>query len=525
MIGGSPKTPGMFLGLDSSTQSLSAVVIDPAEGKITASSSVNFGKDLPDYGAPSGFIPGGKNGEVHADPRMWLDALDLLFTRLSGEVNLSRIQVIAGSGQQHGSVYVGEGFDEMLGNLDPSRGLSEQLGIHLSRKTSPIWMDTSTGEECAEITAATGGAAEVCARSGSIAIERFTGPQIRKFFKTDPAGYAATKSIHLVSSFIASVLAGKPLPIDFGDGAGMNLLNLAELGWDSGLLAATAPALGEKLLPPASCLAPQGTVSAYFSTKYGISRSCRVCPFTGDNPASLVGMGATSPGQAVISLGTSDTFFAAMTEPKTDPQGFGHVFGNPAGGFMSLICFRNGSLAREALRDELGADWSAFEKEALAATVDSAGKNLTLPFYGAEITPRHDFETPVTRFSDEPTPARRIRSLLEGQFLNMKLHSEWMGVATERIRLTGGASKNDGIAQLVADVFQAPVERLDVANSAALGAALIAAAAGGHDLVGLETVFCKPAADSLLLPDTTLAGKYSTALTDFRKLLEQTING
>ena len=515
----------MFLGLDSSTQSLSAVVIDPAEGKIAASSSVNFGKDLPDYGAPSGFIPGGKNGEVHADPRMWLDALDLLFTRLSVEVDLSRIQVIAGSGQQHGSVYVGEGFDEMLGNLDPSRGLSEQLGIHLSRKTSPIWMDTSTGEECAEITAATGGVAEVCARSGSIAIERFSGPQIRKFFKTDPAAYAATKRIHLVSSFIASVLAGKPLPIDFGDGAGMNLLNLAELGWDSGLLAATAPALGEKLLPPASCLAPQGTVSAYFFTKYGISRNCRVCPFTGDNPASLVGMGATSPGQAVISLGTSDTFFAAMTEPKTDPQGFGHVFGNPAGGFMSLICFRNGSLAREAVRDELGADWSAFEKEALAATVDSAGKNLTLPFYGAEITPRHDFETPVTRFSDEPTPARRIRSLLEGQFLNIKLHSEWMGIATERILLTGGASKNDGIAQLVADVFQAPVERLEVANSAALGAALIAAAAGGQNLVGLQSVFCKPAAESLLPPDTSLAGKYSTALTDFRKLLEQTING
>ncbi len=525
MIRVSPKTPRMFLGLDSSTQSLSAVVIDAVVGKIAASCSVNFGVDLPDYGAPSGFIPGGKNGEVHADPRMWLDALDLLFARLTAEVDLSRIRVIAGSGQQHGSVYVGGGFDDALATLNPSQDLAKQLGNQLSRNTSPIWMDTSTGAECAEITAATGGAAEVCARSGSIAIERFTGPQIQKFSKTDPAAYAATKRIHLVSSFIASVLAGKPLPIDFGDGAGMNLLNLSELGWDSGLLAATAPNLAEKLLPPASCLTPQGTVSAYFAKKYGISSSCRVCPFTGDNPASLVGMGATSPGQAVISLGTSDTFFAAMDEPKTDPQGYGHVFGNPAGGFMSLICFRNGSLAREALRDELGADWSAFEKEALAATVDSAGKNLTLPFYGAEITPRHDFETPVTCFSDEPTPALRIRSLLEGQFLNMKLHSEWMGVATERIRLTGGASKNDGIAQLVADVFQAPVERLEVANSAALGAALIAAAAGGHDLVALETVFCKPAADSLLLPDTTLAGKYSTALTDFRKLLEQTING
>lgn len=513
----------MFLGLDSSTQSLSAVILDPASGGILASQSVNFGKDLPQYNSPSGFIPGGEGGEVHADPRMWLEAVDLLFKRLSETTDLSVIEIIAGSGQQHGSVYLGSGFDPALLNLDPGKSLVEQLSSGFTRKTSPIWMDTSTGAECAEITAAAGGAAEVCSRSGSVAIERFTGPQIRRFSKQDPGAYAATVRIHLVSSFIASVLAGKSIPIDYGDGAGMNLLNLEDLAWDKGLLEATAPDLGDRLLPPASCLQPQGTVSAYFSGKYGIPSSCKICPFTGDNPASLVGMGATTPGQVVISLGTSDTFFAAMPDAKTDPQGFGHVFGNPAGGFMSLICFRNGSLAREALRDELGVDWSAFEKGALELTQLSAGKNLTLPFYGAEITPRHDFGSPATGFIEEPTPALRIRSLLEGQFLNMKLHSAWMGVTTERIRLTGGASKNDGIAQMVADVFQAPVERLDVANSAALGAALIAATAGGNDLEALQEKFCKPAPDSLLQPNPALAGKYSTALEQFGKLLTATI--
>ncbi len=514
----------MFLGLDSSTQSLSAVIINPASGEILASHSVNFGKDLPQYNSPSGFIPGGENGEVHADPLMWLEALDLLFKKLSEETDLSQIEIIAGSGQQHGSVYLGAGFDSALSKLDPGKSLVEQLSPERTRDTSPIWMDTSTGEECAEISAAVGGASEVCARSGSVAIERFTGSQIRRFSKQDGEAYAATSRIHLVSSFIASVLAGKSISIDYGDGAGMNLLNLADLAWDKDLLDATAPDLADKLLPPASCLEPQGTVSAYFTEKYGVPSSCKVCPFTGDNPASLVGMGATTPGQVVISLGTSDTFFAAMPDAKTDPQGFGHVFGNPAGGFMSLICFRNGSLAREALRDELGVDWSAFEKEALEATESSAGKNLTLPFYGAEITPRHDFGKPVTEFSDEPTPALRIRSLIEGQFLNMKLHSAWMGVTTDRIRLTGGASKNDGIAQLVADVFQAPVERLDVANSAALGAALIAATAGGNDLIDLQEQFCKPAPDSLLQPNTALAGKYSTALEQFGKLLTATVS-
>ncbi len=513
----------MYLGFDSSTQSLSAIVLDTERNAIAAEASVNFGKDLPHYSAPSGFIPGGASGEVHADPMMWLEALDLVLGKLSAQIDLSKVTMIAGSGQQHGSVYVKATFDSIIANLNPATSLKAQLSSALTRSTSPIWMDTSTGVECSEIANAIGGDTEVCARSGSVAIERFTGSQIRKFFKESPAAYSTTDHVHLVSSFIASVLAGKSLPIDFGDGAGMNLLNLKSLTWDQDLIDATAPELSDKLLPAASCLKPQTTISSYFVEKYGFAETCQVCPFTGDNPASLVGMGATTPGQVVISLGTSDTFFAAMTEPKTDPQGFGHVFGNPAGGFMSLICFRNGSLAREALRDELGVDWSAFDQDALSASKSSAGKNLTLPFYGAEITPRHDFEKPITEFSEDPTDALRIRSLLEGQFLNMRLHSQWMGIAPQRILLTGGASKNNGIAQIVGDVFQAPVERLEVANSAALGAALIAATAAGNNLVKLQTIFCKPSPDSRIEPDTHLASTYTSALGQFKRLLETQI--
>ncbi|MBC8126442.1 MAG: carbohydrate kinase [Gloeobacteraceae cyanobacterium ES-bin-144] len=513
----------MFLGLDSSTQSLTAVLIDPSSGQIACQLSINFGADLPQYQSPSGFIPGGKDGEVHADPRMWLDALDLLFARLAVATDLSKVKCIAGSGQQHGSVYLDSSFGERLAALDVSRDLTTQLAPALTRATSPIWMDTSTGAECAEITEALGGAAEVCRRSGSIAIERFTGPQIRRFFKHDPAAYARTGTIHLVSSFIASVLAGKSVSIDYGDGAGMNLLGLSTLQWDTALLDSTAPALLEKLPKPQAATTIVGNVSAYFSEKFGLSRDCRCALFTGDNPASLVGMGATTPGNVVISLGTSDTFFAAMPGPKTDPNGFGHVFGNPAGGFMSLICFRNGSLAREALRDRFALDWSSFDSAALTSTRPSAGTNLMLPFFGPEITPRHDFTQPILQgmadFESGAAPALQVRALLEGQFMNMNVHSRWMEVKTERIRLTGGASKNDGIAQLAADVFQAPVERLDVSNSAALGAALIAAKAAGHDLAALQEIFCQSSPGSALQPDPEMAAIYQTAMRRFKALL------
>lgn len=514
----------MFLGLDSSTQSITAVIIDPSSGSITCQLSVNFGNDLPKYQSPSGFIPGGHGGEVHADPLMWLEALDLLFNRLSAATDLSLVKAIAGSGQQHGTVYLDGSFDHRVANLDPALDLVTQLAPALTRLTAPIWMDTSTGAECEEITAALGGTAEICARSGSIAIERFSGPQIRRFYKADPTAYAATGRIHLVSSFIASLIAGKSVSIDFGDGAGMNLMNLSKLAWDTDLLAATAPNLADKLFPPSLATTVQGEVSSYFVEKYGISPECRVALFTGDNPASLVGMGATRPGNVVISLGTSDTFFAAMAGPKTDPNGYGHVFGNPAGGFMSLICFRNGSLARDALRNQLGVDWSAFDQPALAATREVAGENLMLPFFGPEITPRHDFAAPILQgsadFEAGSSPELQVRALLEGQFLNMRLQSRWMDVQVDRIRLTGGAAKNDGIAQMVANIFQAPVERLDVLNSAALGAALIAAAADGQDLEQLQEVFCKSSPGSTLHPDPSLAPIYEAALVRFEALLQ-----
>jgi xylulokinase len=147
-----------------------------------------------------------------------------------------------------------------------------------------------------------------------------------------------------------------------------------------------------------------------------------------------------------------------------------------------------------------------------------------LPFFGPEITPRHDFTGPVLQGSAEfesgENPALQVRALLEGQFMNMRLHQQWMDVKIDRIRLTGGAAKNDGIAQLVADVFQAPVERLDVINSAALGAAIIAAAAAGEDFQALQDVFCKASADSSLQPDRSLTHVYEDASGRFQTLLD-----
>jgi xylulokinase len=120
---------------------------------------------------------------------------------------------ISGSGQQHGSVYLNSKFEGILENLNPALPLAEQIEPALSRKTSPIWMDSSTSAECGEISKAVG-AKKLQELTGSPAIERFTGSQIRKFWKTQPEDYKKTERIHLVSSFMASVLCGENAPID-----------------------------------------------------------------------------------------------------------------------------------------------------------------------------------------------------------------------------------------------------------------------------------------------------------------------
>lgn len=482
------------LGIDASTQSCSAIVIDVAVGAVVAEVSVNFGEHLPQYASPQGFLPDGVDGEVHANPLMWLDALDLMLERLRAQCDLSKVEAISGAGQQHGTVYLNATWFAALKALPEASSLSTAIESTLSRATAPIWMDSSTTEVCREISDTIGSDSAVCAKSGSATIERFSGPQIRRFFQTDAVGYAATERIHLVSSFLCSILCGADAPIDTGDGAGMNLLNVASWEWDAELLEATAPELARRLPNVVPGQTTAGPISKYFVNKYGFSAEVPVTVFTGDNPSSLVGMAASHPGKTVISLGTSDTFFAAMPDVVTDPQCQGHAFGNPMGGSMSLQCFVNGSLAREAVRDAFGCDWDAFTR-ALEATPAGNDGVVMLPFFRPEISPVLDVEAPLLpeglQLDNPDHAARAIRACVEGQFLNMRLQTEWMQLQPDLIYLTGGASNNDAIAQVVADVFQVDVARLAVSGAVALGAALRAAEHTlGADLRELEQTFC-----------------------------------
>jgi len=468
------SNPHLYLGLDSSTQSLSAILIavEQERASVVWEHSFQFDTALSQYATRHGVLPSDDPAVAVSSPQMWEDALGLMFEALttSGR-DLSCLRAISGSAQQHGSVYLA------------SDGT-------FSRAVSPLWMDTSTREECVDITESLGGPQVLADRTGSRAFERFTGPQIRKFMETDPHAYAWTERVHLVSSFLASRLIDGDAPLDPGDASGMNLMDLQTRDWWPDAVEATAPGLATRLPRIVAADTVIGVLSPRWQTRYGLPPA-NVVVWTGDNPSSLIGTGVIEEGQVVVSLGTSDTIFGVMRTPRVSPDGEGHVFSAPTGDYMGITVFTNGSLARERVRDDHGLDWDGFS-EALRTTPPGNHGRVLLPWFAPEITP--DVPTAgAHRVNLDPAdPAANVRAVVEAQMMALANHSQWMGVDVRVIHATGGASANAEILQVMADVFDAEVRRFEVGNSACLGAALRAwhadAWASGHPLTWTTVV-------------------------------------
>ena len=463
----------LYVGFDSSTQGLTVTIVEiiGPDRRVVFEHTVAFDADLPDYGTTHGVLVSDDGRTVVAPPIMWADALDRAARIVAGsDIDLSEIRAISGSAQQHGSVYLRAGGNDTLASLDPAVPLAPQIAPLLSRDVSPVWMDCSTAAECRSIADAVGGDAALARLTGSRAYERFTAAQIRKFAAREPEAYARTARIHLVSSFMASLLAGREAPLEPGDASGMNLMDLAAGRWSPDALAATAPDLGRRLPPIVESWTTIGRLAPYWRRRYGFGPA-KIVAWTGDNPSSLIGLGLLDPGQLAVSLGTSDTVFGPIAHAAHDPTGAGHVFGSPAGGYMGLTCFANGSLARERVRDAFGLDWDGFARR-LRETPPGNDGALMLPWFVPEITPAVSAPGVRRRGLDARDAPRNIRAVVEAQAMAMRLHSRWIADRVAEVRATGGAAANRDILQVIADVFDADVVRIAAGNSAALGAAL-----------------------------------------------------
>jgi len=493
----------LILGLDLSTQSLKVISISYETGSIFTSHSIQFDVDLPQYKTVGGVH---RNDETVTSPTaMFAHALELIFTKMKqNQFPFQKVVAISASGQQHGSVFFNNEAKSVFkscikeystGTSDPLEDIVERV---LSIKDSPVWMDSSTTKECELIESAVGSALKLSQITGSRAYERYTGAQIAKIAKYSPELYENTQRIMLISSLIPTLLLGEFAPVDVADASGTLLMPLRAQPpeWSPELVQATAaPNLIQRLgQNPCLSYSVLGEVGLRWKVNFGLD--AKVVSASGDNPNSAAGL-MMRPGELAVSLGTSDTAFGLAS--NASPTLCAHVYRSPLAPleYLPLVCYSNGSLTREAVKDsddlsDENASWTMFE-DAVAETAPGNGGVLGLFYVVPEIVPRLsamnnaasnpiwiDVYTgfPIER-ADEPMPTpkynARCRAVLESRCIAIRVHTQQLGLVAERVLLTGGGSRSQSFAQILADVLQVNVYRAAeeaALNSAAVGAAL-----------------------------------------------------
>lgn len=535
-----------YLGFDLSTQQLKCLAITQ-NLEIVHSETVEFDKDLPHYGTHKGvFI---NDERIESPVAMWLEALDLVLTKYkSANFPLDRVQAISGSCQQHGSVYWSEQASDLLKEgieNGKANTLIEQLHpMAFTRLTAPNWQDHSTGSQCQQLETLVGGSTKMANITGSRAHFRFTGSQILKIAQEEPEVYAITDTITLVSNFLSSLLCGRLVALEEADCCGMNLYDILKRDFNHELTQYidteasnynhnpndNKPLVDKLVGPPIKCgLAPQclGPIATYFIKKFGFKEHCNIFPFTGDNLATICSL-PLQQNDILVSLGTSTTVLLVTDQYHPSPNY--HLFIHPTiqNTYMGMICYCNGSLAREKIRDELNDDnglsssnsWEAFNKAVLDKEVDTSDE-LGIYFPLSEIVPSvpsvtkriifnkttGEIDHEVKQFINKKHDAKnivesqalscrvRIAPLLnksadesgENKSTDRKLTVSfdydkdvplelYLNKRPNRAFFVGGASKNDAIVTKFAQVLGATGGnyRLDTPNSCALGGCYIA---------------------------------------------------
>lgn len=155
-----------------SSHSATAIVIQ-SDLHVLSEAKVDFDADFgKQYGLTKGVLVNDDEGEVFAPVAMWLEAIDLVLTRLKEHgAPLHRIRGISGACQQHGSVYWNHDAEKLLGGLDGRAGasLKDLLAGSLSHPYAPNWQDHSTQAQCDEFDVALGDNTKLADVTGSAA--------------------------------------------------------------------------------------------------------------------------------------------------------------------------------------------------------------------------------------------------------------------------------------------------------------------------------------------------------------------
>ncbi len=437
----------LFIGIDSGTQSVKAVVLDLESRRVVAEAR-----------APHALIAGLPPGHMEQHPQEWVTALDTVILAVVAQVDRARVRGIGVSGQQHGFV--------------PLDARGEVI------RPAKLWCDTSTTAECALITRKLGGPKAALRLTGNLILPGFTAPKILWLKRHEPAHFKRLRRVLLPHDYLNFHLTGRA-GMEYGDASGTALMDVRRRIWSRAAIGAIDRHLADWLPPLGESHAPAGTLRSELAARYGLSAEVVVSAGGGDNMMGAIGTGNVKPGVVSASFGTSGTIYAFSSQPVIDPAGEIAAFCSSTGGWLPLLCTMNVTTVTEQVRTLFGDDHAGLES-AVSATPPGAHGLTLLPYFAGERTPNVPDGTGVLFGLDARTLQRGplARAAMEGVTLGMNYglrRLAALGVKAKEIRVTGGGAKSAVWRQIMADVFGVPVVGMIEEEGAALGGALQAA--------------------------------------------------
>ena len=414
------------LGIDSSTQSTKAVLVDTADGRVVEQRTAPH---------PSG---------TEVDPRAWLEAVDAATAGL-----LERADAVSVAGQQHGMVALDEGGTPVRDAL--------------------LWNDTRSAASARDLIDEMGGPQACADAIGSVLVASFTSAKLRWLRDHEPEHAARVARVLLPHDYVSLHLAadGTDPFTDRGDASGTGYFDTRAGQWRPDLL---EQALGRAADLP-RVVAP-GEAAGH------TAGGAVVAGGTGDNMGAALGMDLR-PGDVLLSVGTSGVASAISTTPVADGTGTVTGFADASGGFLPMVTTMNAAGILDLQARWLGVDHDTLAELALESVPGAGGVTL-LPYYGGERTPnRPDAAGTWTGLTPRTTRADLARAAYESLLCSLADAMDRLVAATgerpQRVLMVGGATKSAALRALAPAVLGCPVLLPPPGEYVALGAARQAA--------------------------------------------------
>jgi glycerol kinase len=426
-------------------------------------------------------------------------------------------------------------------NISPSEVAA--IGITNQRETTVIW-DRNTGAPIANAIVwqdrRTAGYCEALKNNGHTRMIKhktglvidayFSGTKIKWMLDNVPGARERAEKGELafgtVETWLVWKLSGGKLHITDASNASRTMLyNINTLEWDTELLA---------LMGIPSLLLPKVVDS---SSRYGtihdsiLEGNIPIAGMAGDQQSSLFGQLCYEKGMVKNTYGTG--CFVMMNTGDTPELHSDKLLatiawkiGDDVQYAVEGSIFVGGALV-QWLRDSLKIVKSAAEIEDLAQQVKDNGGVVIVPAFAGLGAPHWDQFARGTIFgiTRATTNAHIARATLEAIALQVKDAIDEMasssGVRIRQLNVDGGASVNNFLLQLQADLLQCDVVRPEITETTALGAALLAGLAVDFwkDYTDIQSRW---SVDKVFVPDD--AADNENMLKYWQKALERTKN-